>query len=88
MVNPEWFNVIGGVAGQYALQIGLVHFFYNIFSILIVFGIPFLRNVPVWGATKLADLAMKRKLYVLIYVLGLYIILPGMLLVVSKAMGY
>jgi hypothetical protein len=42
----------------------------------------------IWGARKLAEVALKQKLYVLAYVLGLYIIIPGLLLVASKAMGF
>ena len=78
---------ISGDAGLFALQIALVHFFYNIFSVLLVYGIPFLRNLPIWGAKKLADMAMSRKLYVLAYLLGLYIVVPVLLLVISKSLG-
>jgi sodium-dependent phosphate cotransporter len=81
-------TAISGEAGLFALQIALVHLTYNILSLLIVYGVPFLRNLPIWGARKLAEVALKQKLYVLAYVLGLYIIIPGILLVASKAMGF
>jgi solute carrier family 34 (sodium-dependent phosphate cotransporter) len=81
-------TAISGEAGLFALQIALVHLIYNILSLFIVYAIPFLRNLPIWGARNLAEIALKQKFYVLAYVLGLYIIVPGILLLASKALGY
>jgi sodium-dependent phosphate cotransporter len=63
------------------LTIALVHTLFNIFGILVFYPVPALRNIPIRLATGLADLAQKRKRWVLAYVGGAFVVLPlvGML---------
>jgi len=79
---------VSGDDAMFALQIAIVHLLFNIFGILIVYGIPFLRVIPIWGAQRLADAAVKRKLYAVAYILGLFFIIPTSILAISKFMGY
>ncbi|HYY27506.1 MAG TPA: Na/Pi symporter [Chthoniobacterales bacterium] len=79
---------VSGDDAIFALQIALVHLLFNLFGILVVYGIPFLREIPIWGAQRLADAAVKRKLYAVAYLLGLFFLIPAAVLTISKFMGY
>lgn len=69
-------TAISGPAATLALQIALVHLFFNILAILVIFGLPFLRSVPVYMAEYLAMMAERNKLYVAGYVLGVFFVVP------------
>lgn len=66
-----------GSEGQAALQAASVHMLYNLFSAVVVFSIPFLRPLPVTMARFLADLGAENKMYVVAWVLGMFLVLPG-----------
>src|SRR5699024_8447214 len=76
------FAFTGPEAGV-ALQAAYVHMLYNVFCALVIFGLPLLRPLPVLGASWLANLAVKSKLYVAAWVLGVFIILPVTLIVAT-----
>jgi len=59
------------------LQIALVHLLFNLAGILLFFPVPALRDIPIRGAERLADLAARRKSVVLAYVVVLFIVLPA-----------
>ncbi|RHZ90428.1 Na/Pi cotransporter family protein, partial [Cereibacter sphaeroides] len=65
-----------GELATIALTAGLVHFFYNVLAVSLIFGIPGLRYLPVRGAEWLATLATKRKIYAVAWVLGVFLVLP------------
>lgn len=65
-----------GVEARYAMQAALVHLLFNVFATIVIFGLPVVRRVPMLGATWLAELAAKRKIYVVIWVLGVFVVLP------------
>lgn len=65
-----------GELATIALTAGLVHFIYNVLSVSLIFGLPFLRQLPVLGAQWLANLATVRKSYAVAWVLGVFIVLP------------
>ncbi len=67
---------ITGPLAVLALQIALVHLFFNLFAIIIIYSIPLLRNIPMFIAENLARLAQKNKLYVVGYILGVFFIGP------------
>lgn len=52
---------VTGPMGGVAMQIALVHLLFNIFSVLLIFGLPFLRNIPLSLSSSLAGLAAERK---------------------------
>ena len=66
--------------GQLALQAALVHLLFNLFATLLIYGLPFLRNIPVLGATTLARLGADNKLYIVGWVLGVFLALPALLI--------
>lgn len=81
-------TAITGANAIFALEIALVHLAYNVLGVIVIFGIPFLRNIPVIAAQRLSDLAVKNKLYVAAYVLGVFFIIPGILIFVSQALDW
>lgn len=59
-----------------ALTIGLVHTLFNVVGIAVLFGLPFLRPLPIKAAEKLADVAVERRMLAVGYVVTAFIIIP------------
>lgn len=59
-----------------ALTIALVHTLFNVFGIVILYGVPFMRPLPIKAAETLADLAVERRTIALGYVLITFIVVP------------
>ena len=59
-----------------ALTIGFVHTIFNVAGILILYGIPFLRDLPIRAAELLAEVAVRRRTIAVGYVLVAFIIVP------------
>ncbi|MGO1950341.1 MAG: Na/Pi cotransporter family protein [Mycobacteriaceae bacterium] len=72
-----------GVEAQLALQAAFVHVLYNLFALLVIYGLPFLRWIPPWGATTLARLGAENKLYVAVWVIGVFLLLPALLILLT-----
>jgi len=58
------------------LTIALVHLLFNVVAIALIYPIPQVRLVPVYLAEGLADLAIRRRVVVVAYVVGLFLVLP------------
>ena len=63
-------------SGSDALTIALVHTWFNVLGIVILFGIPFLRPLPIRAAELLAELAIRRRSVAFMWTLGVFIIIP------------
>lgn len=77
-------TAITGPTALLAMQIALVHLFFNLFAITIIYILPFLRGLPPLIATTLANLAQRNKLYVLVYIGGVFFALPLLLIGASQ----
>jgi sodium-dependent phosphate cotransporter len=66
-----------------ALEIAKVHLFFNLFGVLLIFGIPYLRPLPVIGAKRLATAASDNKLIALAYLIGVFFVIPLILVGLS-----
>lgn len=77
-------TAIHGPMAVTALTIALVHLFFNLFAIALIYGIPVTRNIPIYMATTLAALAQRNKLYVIAYILGVFFLIPLLLIVISR----
>ena len=77
-----------GINAVLSLQIALVHFLYNVMGVIIIYGIPVLRNIPLWCAEQLAHMVQKRKKYAVIYMFSVFFILPALMIMVSKILGW
>lgn len=66
-----------------ALQAAFVHLLYNVFAAVLVLCVPGLNRVPSLAAQKLADLGVRNKLYVVAWVLGIFVVVPCILILVT-----
>jgi sodium-dependent phosphate cotransporter len=65
----------------------MVHFLFNFFGVLIIFCIPFMYRIPIFLATKFASLASERKYLAFVYIIGVFFVIPGFFLGVTKLFG-
>ncbi len=77
-------TAITGDTAAAALQIAVVHFLYNVLGVVIIFGIKFLRDLPVRGAEFLAEVATERKIVALAYIIGVFFVVPAICVGVSQ----
>lgn len=77
-------TAITGPTAILAMQIALVHLFFNVFAIAIIYLLPFLRGLPPLIATTLANLAQRSKLYVVAYIGGVFFALPLLMIGASQ----
>lgn len=69
-------TAVSGVMEFPAMQIALVHVLYNCFAVLLIYGTPFLRELPLRGAERLSRVASKKKLYAAMWIFGVFFVLP------------
>ena len=69
-----------GIEARLALQAALVHLLFNLFATILIYGLPFLRNIPVYVATTRTSLGSEIKLYNAGWVLGVFLALPALLI--------
>jgi sodium-dependent phosphate cotransporter len=70
-----------------ATQIALVHLGFNLVATLVIFVLPFLRQVPLRAATWLAGQAVARPWVVAVWVVGVFVALPGLVVLLSVLGG-
>ena len=63
-------------SGSDALTIALVHTWFNVIGIVILFGVPFLRSLPIRAAETLASIAVQRRVIAFGWTLSVFIIIP------------
>ena len=80
-------TAITGANSVFALQVALVHLIYNILGVVLIYGVPFLREIPLLAAEKLAAACMKSKLYLVAYIGGVFFVLPVILIGGSHLLG-
>lgn len=66
-----------------ALVIALAHVTFNILGILIFYPWPRLRRIPIMLAERTGEAAVKRKSIVAVYVIGLFIVTPVAILLIT-----
>ncbi|WP_066016985.1 Na/Pi symporter [Endozoicomonas atrinae] len=76
-------TAVQGTMGFFALQIALVHLLFNVSAVLLIYTIPFLRNIPPRLARRFAQVASRNKWMVLVYVVGVFFILPAILIAIT-----
>ncbi|ENY71154.1 Na/Pi symporter [Aeromonas diversa] len=77
-------TALSGEGAHLGLTVALVHVLFNVFGVTLIFGLPFLRDLPVRAAEKLAEVGSENKLLAFGYVLGLFFALPGLMMVIAK----
>jgi len=66
------------------LQIALVHLTFNVAGVLVLYGIPQLRTIPLRLARGIGEHAAHRRTLVVAYVIGLFYLLPLVLILVLR----
>ncbi|MEL6441994.1 MAG: Na/Pi symporter [Cyanobacteria bacterium J06621_8] len=66
-----------------ALEIASIHLLFNLLGTIIIFGIPFLRKLPILGAEKLAQVASKHKYLAFVYIICVFFLIPAVLLTIT-----
>ena len=67
---------ITGDGADLALQIALIHLLFNALGVVIIYGIPLLRRIPLVCASSLAKLASEKRSMALLYIVGVFFVLP------------
>ena len=67
-----------------AIVIAFVHFLFNLIGALFIYPIKIFRKVPISLANSLGDLAHRKRGYAIAYVLGLFFIVPSLLIIISR----
>ncbi|WP_325893821.1 Na/Pi symporter [Grimontia sp. NTOU-MAR1] len=77
-------TAVTGPNAVFALQIALVHLAFNILATLLIFGTPFLREIPLKCAEMLGDAAAKNKMAVVAYLGLVFIAVPSLVMLVTQ----
>jgi len=80
-------TAITGPNAVFALQIAFVHLLYNVSGVLVIYSLPFLRNLPIRAAEALAEVSTDNKLFALAYILGVFFLIPVVLIFFSSNGG-
>jgi sodium-dependent phosphate cotransporter len=67
---------VTGENAHFALQIAIVHLFYNVLDVLVIYGIPLLRELPPTMSSLLAAKVAEHKILGLVYIVLLFFLLP------------
>ncbi len=59
-----------------ALVAAFSHLLFNIFGITIIYGIPFLRSIPLAFAEKISNVAVEKRYIPIIYLLIIFVLIP------------
>jgi sodium-dependent phosphate cotransporter len=79
-------TAVTGPGAVLSLQIALVHLFYNLLGVALIFGTPFLREIPLMLAQRLANFASEKHTLAALYVFAVFFGIPGICLFVSTAL--
>ena len=73
-------TAVSGAEAVPALEIAMVHLIYNTLGVVLIYGIPMLCKLPLVGAETLAGIAAERKYLAFAYIVGVFFLVPGVLL--------
>ncbi|CZF84773.1 Na+/Pi-cotransporter [Grimontia celer] len=77
-------TAVTGPNAVFALQIALVHLAFNIMATLLIFGTPFLREIPLKCAEMLGEAAAKNKMAVVAYLGLVFIAVPSLVMLATQ----
>ena len=66
-----------------ALIAAISHLLFNIVGILIIYGLPFLREIPIYCAENIAEKAVENKLIPVLYLVSIFVIVPLLIILAS-----
>jgi len=71
-------------ANEAALSVAFIHFYFNLFGILLFYPAPIIRNLPVNLARKIGTLTLKSRFFGFGYILLIFFLLPFFLILFSQ----
>ncbi|MEP1551684.1 Na/Pi symporter, partial [Paraglaciecola sp.] len=71
-----------------ALQIAFIHLTYNILGVILIYGLPLLRYIPVQCAEWMGRRASENKMIALGYILGVFFVIPSLCILISNQFQY
>ena len=71
--------------GPAGLVVALTHVLFNLTGIVLVYPVPYVRALPVRLARWFAGVAAETKGYAFAYVLGMFFVVPGLLILLARA---
>ena len=69
------------------LTIALVHLLFNVSGTLLIYPFAPIRRIPMRLARRLADVATESKALAIVYVVGLFYVIPVVFAILSEALG-
>lgn len=69
---------------QAALQIAFIHLTYNVLGVVVIYGIPVLRRLPIKSAQWLGATAAENKIAALGYIVGVFFLVPAVCLGITS----
>ena len=69
---------VSGVNAQAGLTIALVHLTFNLLATILIYPFPPIRRIPLLMAERLADFAVRRRRWAMVYVLLVFFGLPAL----------
>lgn len=75
---------VSGANAHAGVEIALIHLFFNISGILLIYPLPFIRRLPLAAAEKLAQAAVRSRKWAVLYVVGLFYGLPAALVFLDR----
>jgi len=67
-----------------AVTIAFTHFLFNMTGAVCIFPIRFVRAIPIKLAKTFGNIAAEKRRYAFIYVLGVFFIMPGVFILISR----
>ena len=80
-------TAITGPTHAVAHQIAIAHFLYNLLGVVVIYGIPWLRRIPIAGAEWIARLGSERRGLAVGYILCVFFGIPGALVFSSASLS-
>ena len=78
---------VSGPNAHWGFQLAVVHLLFNLVGILLIYPVPRIRQIPLAGARRLAQIAVANRTAAVGYVIVVFYGIPALLLVVSRALG-
>lgn len=76
-----------GVNAAAGLTIALVHLLFNLTGTLLVYPYEPIRRIPLYLASRLADVAVESRRWAVLYVVGLFYVIPVLFAVLNHVLG-
>ncbi|MFC1561521.1 Na/Pi symporter [candidate division KSB1 bacterium] len=67
-----------------AITIAFVHFLFNVIGVCIIFPIKIFRQLALYLAKGIGEIAVRNRKYAIVYVLCIFFVIPALLIVISN----